>query len=203
MTTLISPISSARPTDLVFMSQTNDLVTDSFLVAKYFGKRHDNVLQKIRSLGCTKNFVDLNFKVCHKNNELQNGRLQPFYQMTKDGFVFLVMGFTGKRADEIKERYINAFNEMADQLKKPQQPMFTPLPENALQLPDFHYQRILLTVEHGNIISTKILSNEEQFLNTKQFINYFKEPCVALNQMPQLIELAKAVNDRILRLASK
>ena len=40
--------------------------------------------------------------------------------MTKDGFVFLVMGFTGKAASQIKEAYINAFNWMAEQLIKMQ-----------------------------------------------------------------------------------
>lgn len=37
--------------------------------------------------------------------------------MTKDGFVFLVMGFAGKEAARIKEAYINAFNAMAEQLQ--------------------------------------------------------------------------------------
>lgn len=36
--------------------------------------------------------------------------------MTKDGFIFLVMGFTGHKAAAIKEAYINAFNIMAEQL---------------------------------------------------------------------------------------
>lgn len=116
MTSTDLPIAQHRPEDLVFISQTNQLVTDSFLVAKYFSKRHDNIVQKIRSLECSSVFTNLNFKVCHKNNELQNGKLQPFYQMTKDGFIFLVMSFTGKKAATIKEAYINAFNLMAEKL---------------------------------------------------------------------------------------
>ena len=36
--------------------------------------------------------------------------------MTKDGFMFLVMGFTGKKAAQIKEAYINAFNQMSTKL---------------------------------------------------------------------------------------
>ena len=39
------------------------------------------------------------------------------YEMTKDGFIFLVMGFTGHKAASIKEAYINAFNRMANQLQ--------------------------------------------------------------------------------------
>ena len=33
------------------------------------------------------------------------------YEITKDGFVFLVMGYTGKKAAEFKEAYIKKFNE--------------------------------------------------------------------------------------------
>ncbi|EOS1856350.1 Rha family transcriptional regulator, partial [Escherichia coli] len=32
--------------------------------------------------------------------------------ITRDGFAFLAMGFTGKRAARFKEAYINAFNQM-------------------------------------------------------------------------------------------
>lgn len=117
MTTLSSPIASAKPSDLVFVSQTNELVTDTFHVSQYFGKPHKDVLTKVRSLECSQKFTERNFSLCHKNNELQNGKLQPFYQMTKNGFMFLVMGFTGKRAAEIKERYILAFDEMAAKLR--------------------------------------------------------------------------------------
>ena len=37
--------------------------------------------------------------------------------MTKDGCVFLVMGFTGKEAALFKEQYIAAFNEMVEFIK--------------------------------------------------------------------------------------
>lgn len=56
------------------------------------------------------------FALCFKINESQNGKKQPYYSMTKDGFVFLVMGFTGKQAAEFKEWYINEFNRMAAML---------------------------------------------------------------------------------------
>lgn len=37
--------------------------------------------------------------------------------MTRDGFTFLAMGFTGERAAQFKEAYISAFNEMENRLK--------------------------------------------------------------------------------------
>ena len=42
------------------------------------------------------------------------GKEQPCYEMTKDGFTLLAMGFTGKKAIEFKLNYINAFNTMIE-----------------------------------------------------------------------------------------
>ncbi len=47
------------------------------------------------------------------------GRKLPCYQSTRDGFAFLLWGFTGKRAAQFKEAYINAFNQMEKQLSNP------------------------------------------------------------------------------------
>lgn len=93
------------------------IVTDSRKVAEAFGKRHDNVLRAISKLGCSELFAKLNFEVCFENNELQNGKPLKFYRMTKDGFMLLVMGFSGKKAMAIKEAFIAAFNAMADHIR--------------------------------------------------------------------------------------
>ncbi|WP_434801549.1 Rha family transcriptional regulator [Serratia symbiotica] len=47
------------------------------------------------------------------------GRKLPCYQITRDGFAFLTMGFTGQRAAQFKEAYITAFNQMELALIKP------------------------------------------------------------------------------------
>lgn len=89
-------------------------VTSSQSVAEYFVKRHDNVIQKIKSLDCSPEFTALNFQVSEYTDS--TGRKLPMYEMTKDGFVFLVMGFTGKKAAAFKEAYIAEFNRMETQL---------------------------------------------------------------------------------------
>ncbi|MFA9204233.1 MAG: Rha family transcriptional regulator [Flavobacteriales bacterium] len=98
------------------MAERGVALTSSYAVAKAFGKEHYNVLRDIDALGCSDKFRALNFEVCLKNNNLQNGKANRFYQMTKDGFMFLIMRYSGKKADTIKEAYIEAFNWMADQL---------------------------------------------------------------------------------------
>ncbi|TDV04691.1 Rha family transcriptional regulator [Paraburkholderia caballeronis] len=92
-------------------------VTDSRKVAQHFVKLHKNVLQAIERLDCSERFAKLNFQLCFENSELQNGKPLKFYRMTKDGFMFLVMGFTGKAAAAMKEVFIEAFNAMADHLR--------------------------------------------------------------------------------------
>ena len=96
------------------------VVTSSLAVASYFGKQHKNVIQKIASLECSAEFTELNFQLSEYIDA--SGRKLPCYQITRDGFAFLAMGFTGKRAAQFKEAYINAFNQMEKQLSKPAVP---------------------------------------------------------------------------------
>lgn len=98
--------------------QGSQVMTTSLKVAEYFNKRHDNILRGINKLECSKEFRALNFEEASYLDE--QGKLRPMFKMTKDGFIFLVMGFTGKAAAQIKEAYINAFNWMAEQLIKMQ-----------------------------------------------------------------------------------
>jgi Rha family phage regulatory protein len=99
-----------------FVTLTNTtLTTDSKRVAKHFGKLHKNVLRAYDSLDCSSEFNRLNFEPVDEVDE--KGEMRRIVRMTKDGFVFLVMGFRGKKAAQVKERYIQAFNQMADQLQ--------------------------------------------------------------------------------------
>ncbi|MFW7224073.1 MULTISPECIES: Rha family transcriptional regulator [unclassified Serratia (in: enterobacteria)] len=94
-------------------------VTTSIAIADYFTKRHDDVLKKIRSLECSPEFNARNFAAVEYTDS--KGEQRPAYQITRDGFAFLAMGFTGKRAAIFKENYITAFNRMEEalQLKYP------------------------------------------------------------------------------------
>jgi Rha family phage regulatory protein len=84
------------------------------MVAEYFGKRHCDVLRAISKLDCSADFHQRNFAYMVEMKELpQGGKTKSsYYFMTRDGFTFLAMGFTGKVAAKFKEAYINAFNEM-------------------------------------------------------------------------------------------
>lgn len=95
------------------------IVTDSRRVAIHFEKEHKNVLRNIRSLlKKTGQWGLLNFEQCFENNDLSNGKPEPFYRMTKDGFMLLAMRFTGDKALSIQLSFIAAFNAMANELKR-------------------------------------------------------------------------------------
>lgn len=99
-------------------SLDGQLITSSLLVAEAFGKQHKHILEKIESLEITDSFLSANFSAHNQKVTFGKGgqRDSKVYRMTKDGFMLLVMGFTGKRAMNIKIAYINAFNRMAAQL---------------------------------------------------------------------------------------
>lgn len=93
--------------------QGDEPVTDSRKVAQHFGKRHANVLRDIERLQCSEKFKAANFEFSFEINDLANGKPDKVCRMTKDGFLFLVMGYTGAKAAAIKESFIEAFNAMA------------------------------------------------------------------------------------------
>jgi Rha family phage regulatory protein len=96
--------------ELVFKGDNNQALTTSLLVAEKFGKNHSHVLRDIENLSCSKEFRASNFGLSSYTSQ-QNKEL-PMYIMTKDGFTFLVMGYTGETAGKFKEDFISAFNQM-------------------------------------------------------------------------------------------
>lgn len=97
--------------------------TTSLRIAESFGKRHADVLRAIDRLECSEDFRQRNFAFMSKPVEIGNGavRKDTVCTMTRDGFTFLAMGFTGKEAAQWKEAYINAFNAMEAEIARQQQ----------------------------------------------------------------------------------
>lgn len=104
--------------NLVYVDN-NQPVTTSELVAKFFEKEHYHVLRDIKELleqlddDRGKSNFGLTVEV-KKQGALS--RETPSYQITRDGFMLLCMGYTGKKALQIKLAYIDAFNKMNDLL---------------------------------------------------------------------------------------
>ncbi|PSU19931.1 hypothetical protein CTM97_18505 [Photobacterium phosphoreum] len=182
------PIAQLSPSDLIFISDANELVTDSLTVSKHFSKQHKNVIQKIESLDCSDIFTSANFSAYVQKLNIGNSAVRDSkaYQMTKDGFMFLVMGFTGKRAAAVKEAYINAFNQMAEQLTK--KPVSEPLS-----------YRIMTVIENGQAIESKMISNDAIIISKSRIGQLFKES--NLFSVDELLALLSSVNASIAEIA--
>ncbi len=116
----------ASTTSLVPVVHVKDgqVFANSRDVAEVFGKRHDNVLRDISNLTLAtpsdlRWFIDASYRDA-------KGEYRPAWDMTRDGFTLLVMGYTGPKAMAFKVAYITRFNEMEDELRNQQS-----------QLPDF------------------------------------------------------------------
>lgn len=103
--------------ELVYL-KNDEAVCDSLRVAEKFGKRHADVIRAIDNL--IKNDSTQNCVQCFKNSTYKDetGKSNKMYVMNRDGFTFLVMGFTGKKANEWKWQYIKAFNQMESFIKE-------------------------------------------------------------------------------------
>lgn len=101
------------------VNQKQRIVTNSRHIATVFGKRHDNIIRDIKALIIEQDcgeFALLNFEETSYLDEW--GRKQPMYQMTKNGFLLLVMGYRTKKAMKFKVEFIKAFDLMRDKLKQ-------------------------------------------------------------------------------------
>lgn len=92
------------------------LITTSLKIAEKFGKEHAHVLRDIRDMECSDTFRESNFGL--SSYKSAQGKTLPMYEVTRDGFTLLAMGYTGKEAMKFKEDYINAFNTMENELKR-------------------------------------------------------------------------------------
>ena len=99
--------------------QVNDgqIVVESRQIAEHFDKQHKHVLDAIENITAENSAVTSMF--CETTYTAGTGKAYKEYLMNRDGFSLLVMGFTGKKALEWKVKYIQAFNAMEEELRKP------------------------------------------------------------------------------------
>ena len=99
--------------------------TTSLEVAKFFGKRHDHVLRDVDTLlsQLPENSLQPNFGETYQEQETPLGVKQVrMFILYRDGFMLLVMGYTGKKALAMKLAYIEAFNRMEEELARQNRP---------------------------------------------------------------------------------
>lgn len=120
-----------------------DLKTSSHIIAEKFEKEHRNVMRDIRALvDANPDWGMLNFEQT-PYVDAQNGQTYQMYEMTRDGYSMLVMGFTGKKAMDWKIKFLAAFNAMEGQIRSAARPAMIDLndPSQLVPLLTSHAQR--------------------------------------------------------------
>ncbi|PKG37712.1 Rha family transcriptional regulator [Psychromonas sp. Urea-02u-13] len=114
-------------TTLVNLNQDNSITTTSKVIADSFDKEHRHVMVRIRNiiedLEASGKRGDVYFKITSYTSD-QNKEL-PCYEMNRDGFTLVAMGFTGSDALQWKIGYLNAFNKMEEYIKSGKQTELT------------------------------------------------------------------------------
>jgi Rha family phage regulatory protein len=98
----------------VVIIQNQKATTTSLEVARIFEKKHQHVLRDIGKLDLSESFSLSNFG--QRDYVDERGKVQPMYEITRDGFVFLAMGYTGTKASQFKESYISEFNRRESEI---------------------------------------------------------------------------------------
>lgn len=143
--------------------ENGQAMTDSRSIADKFGKRHADILRSIKTLECSPEFTERNFALSEYSD--RSGRKNPYYKVTRDGFVFLITGFTGREAARFKEDYIAAFNQMENQLQ--QQGRFASAPPNPLLISEAIFTQMKERVQEveqrlGDVVKEVTLKTVEQ-----------------------------------------
>lgn len=101
---------TVQPIENIVQIDDGQMFTTSLIVAEAFEKNHYDVLKAISNLECSPEFNERNFAaVDYKDSK---GEMRPAYRLTRDGFAFLAMGFTGKKAAAWKEKFLEALTIM-------------------------------------------------------------------------------------------
>lgn len=178
--------------ELVFKGNENQVLTNSLLVAEKFEKEHSKVIRDIQNLSCSDEFRAANFGLSSYISQ-QNKEL-PMYVMTKDGFSFLVMGYTGSKAGMFKEEYIKAFNKMEETIKT-----------GGFNVPKSFREALLLAAEQQEVIENQQKQIEEK--NAKIEADkpkvLFSEAVEASNKSILIRELAKIITQNGYQIGEK
>lgn len=148
------------------------VITTSQDVADYFRKLHKDILKKIKFLDYSPEFNKRNFAPVDYIDG--KGEKRPMYEMTKNGFIFLVMGFTGKKAAQFKEAYIAEFNRMETELNSNLQDNLT-------------YTEVIY-VDKGKVVRTQRLEKDELVASIEHFMQIARKAGYIVVKPEELLE---------------
>lgn len=97
-------------------------ITTSLKIAEMFEKNHqhvlrdcDDVAKRFKKIGQS-NFGQSSYLIERAEYTNSQNRKMPMYIINEKAFVFIVMGYTGEKADLVKAKFINEFYNMRHEL---------------------------------------------------------------------------------------
>ncbi len=168
---------------------------DSLQVAETFERQHKHILTTIQNLieptsGLSEEFRKSNFlKASYIGN---NGKRNPKYYLTKDGFTMVVMEFKTVKARQFKEAYIKRFNEMTEFITvlsdiKEDFPGFTEAIRQAHAEPKpYHY------INELNMLYSIVLGQSVRNFRKKHGADGNIRDCMSKEQLEQLRTLQRS-----------
>ena len=102
--------------NLGLVIKDNKILVNSQDVARVYGKQHRNVLRAIKDLLELIPECQLNFELASYSDGQEKNR--PMYNMDRQGFSMLVLGFTGAKAKRFTFGYTKAFETMSKMLEE-------------------------------------------------------------------------------------
>ena len=189
---------------LVFQAD-GKLKTDSLIVARVFERRHDNVMRDIKNI--------VKSDVYQKRNQLNyelvqykdaKGEMRPKYEIDRQGFEILAMGFTGEKALEWKFKYSDAFAAMEEALLGTQQPFMPRGYPQMLEAARNDWKRVrndlvLLLGTHLNVFDRK---RRSQFTN-RMYLDLIEATARQLREHFQLTRPRELTRDYLHQLVQE
>jgi Rha family phage regulatory protein len=100
---------------LIIHGSNNQLFVDSRLIAKEFGRRHDNVLQTLKKL---LEDETISLLECKERNYQKLGREYPCYELNEAGFLKAMPFIGGKKSREGQKHLVDEFLHTRKQLER-------------------------------------------------------------------------------------
>lgn len=185
--------------EIILKVLNEEILASSREVADRFNKEHSSVLKNIE--GENRNGKHINglfdeilasgnppTKYFKESSYINRGKSYKEYDLTRDGFSLLVMGFTGSEALEWKLKYIDAFNKMESILKE----------QNSKMMPTTYKEALLQLVQQIEENEVLVAENEKLTDGIDRYQRFLCEKTGSLMKS----ELAKKLDVSFQRLAS-
>lgn len=141
--------------NLVIMKD-RQAVTSSLQVAEGFEKRHSHVIEAIENkISSAENSAQYENMFSEGIYQDSSGKNNKMYYMNRDGFAFIAFGFTGRKADEFKLKYISAFNQMENEIKS------SKLPTNPMEVLELTFAAQKQANEKLDKVDNRVTNLEE------------------------------------------